>query len=142
MQISHPGIFSKLSILLSSACIIHCLSFPIIILMIPALAPLMSSTLETILVLSVVPLSAVGFIPTWRKHKNMRFLYIYASSLALLLIGQFGFTHTHDSGIATFASFEHLTEIVLIIAGAVGLAWVIYKNNKHTHVCSNPHHHH
>ncbi|MCH8557299.1 MAG: MerC domain-containing protein [Balneolia bacterium] len=142
MHISHPGIFSKLSIVLSSACIIHCLSFPIIILLLPALAQFFSSTFETILVLSIIPLSAIGFLPTWRKHKNMRYLYIYLGSLILMLVGQFAFTHSHDMVSANFASMEHLAEIFLITLGAIGLAWVIYKNNKHTHVCKNPHHHH
>jgi len=142
LNIPYPHLFSKISIVLSSVCIVHCLSFPILILALPTMAQFMSSTVELIIILSVIPISAVGFIPTWVKHKNKRLLYIYLGSLVLLLLGQFAISHSHESGGVNMASLEYVFETLLLLGGAFGMAWVIYKNNKHTHVCRNPHHQH
>jgi hypothetical protein len=138
-KVSQRTVFSRISILLSSVCVIHCLSFPVIIFAIPALAQFMSSTVEFILIISVIPISAAGFFPTWVKHKNYRTLVKYIGSAALMLIGLLAFPHAHD---APAGSLPSLMESAFIIAGALGMAWVMYRINKHTHVCSNPHHHH
>lgn len=135
-------IFSRASIALSSLCIIHCLSFPILITLLPALSHFVSHTMETILILSVLPLSALGFFPTWKKHKNYRYLWIYAGSISTMFFAHFALPHVHITHHAEAASFDFLAGISLSIAGALGLAWVIYKNRRHTHVCRNPHHKH
>ncbi len=137
-HVSQTSIFSRLSIVLSSLCILHCLAFPFVILALPAAAQFLGNTIESILILSVIPLSILAFVPTWLKHKNRRNLQIYLGSLCLLLFGHFVFSHAHTGGV----SFESVMETILVISGALGLAWVIYRNNRHTHVCTNPHHHH
>lgn len=134
MQLSQQSFFSRMSILLSSICIIHCLSVPLIILALPALAGFFPDVVETIIIASVIPISALSFIPTWTKHKNQKLLLFYVLSVFLLLTGHFGH---HYLGL-----FNGITEFILMISGAFGLAVVIYRNNRHTHVCKNPHHHH
>ncbi|MCC5933167.1 MAG: MerC domain-containing protein [Candidatus Cyclonatronum sp.] len=140
--ISQVNIFSKLSIYLSSICIIHCLAVPVLIVALPAMSFFTGSTFEMILILTVVPLSAFGFFPTWMRHKNKTYLTVYLTSVLLLLTGQFGFSHDHSASGVHMASFEHLAELVILVSGALGLAWVTYKNSKHTHSCKNPHHKH
>jgi hypothetical protein len=134
--------FSKISIAISSLCIIHCLSFPLLILALPAVSHLFSDTVEAIILLSVIPLSALGFFPTWRKHKNYRFLSIYLGSLAVMLLAHFSLPHVHITHHAEAASLEFLVSTSLSVLAALSLAWVIYRNKRHTHVCANPHHHH
>ncbi len=141
------NLFSRISIFLSSICVIHCLSVPFIVLLIPTFAQFMSNTVEAVLVLSVVPLSAIGFLPTWRKHKNYSLLYKYLLSITALLTGQFVLHSSHSNllngGISDPQVLLMLAgEWILLLGGAIGLAYTIYKNNKHTHVCKNPHHHH
>jgi hypothetical protein len=135
MQIlTYQPLLSRLSIFLSSLCVIHCLSVPIVIILLPALSGFFTETVETIFILSVVPISAFGFFPKWLAHKNYALLIGYFSSIAIMIISHFGFHH--------FGSHNHLTESIFLIIGAALLGVMIYKNNRHTHVCKNPHHHH
>ncbi|AXJ01037.1 MerC mercury resistance protein [Cyclonatronum proteinivorum] len=136
------NLFSRISIFLSSLCVIHCLAVPFLILFLPALSFFTGSTFESILILTVVPLSAAGFFPTWLRHKNRTYLTVYVSSILLLLIGQFAVSHNHHVTLAQTASLGYFSEIILLTVGALGLAWVTYKNAKHTHSCTNPHHKH
>ena len=98
------------------------------------MAGLFSNTIEMVFILAIVPVSAFGFFPTWVRHKNHARLAGYFISLAAIL---FGFFYFHDGHHST-----NFFQIGLMATGAFGLAYNIYKNNKHTHVCSNPHHHH
>lgn len=135
-------IYSRLSIILSSLCIVHCLSFPVLIALIPTFSHFLSHTLESYIILSVLPLSALGFFPTWIKHKNFRYLWIYLSSLAIMMIAHFALPHEHLNHHAEAASVSFLMGTSFSIIAALSLAWVIYKNRRHTHVCANPHHQH
>lgn len=134
--------FSKISIYLSSLCVIHCLTVPFLIILLPAMSFFAGSTFEMILILTVIPLSAIGFFPTWQKHKNLSYLIIYLSSVFFLLIGQFVLSHSHEATAVHAATFEHVAQLLMLVSGALGLAWVTYKNSKHTHSCKNPHHKH
>lgn len=145
-------LFSRLSLLLSGLCVLHCMAMPILLLTIPALSSLFPSYLESLLVLSILPLSGFGFIPTWKKHRNNRLLQSYLLGLGIILITHIGF---HYSDIEHFfwgghfdGSHNHshagfyLTESTLMIVGSAILAWTTWKNNRHTHVCKNPNHIH
>ncbi len=134
-------IFSKLSILLSSLCVLHCLATPIVLVLLPAIATFFSETFEQILVLSVVPFSLAGFLPTWLRHKDNKLLVIYILSISLILISQFVLhvNHLH----LTDGTIPAMTWIrtAVTFSGALLLAWVVFRNNRHTHYCTHPHHH-
>lgn len=132
--LTYQPLLSRLSIFLSSLCVIHCLSVPVVIILLPAMSGFFSSTLETVFILSVVPISAFGFFPKWLHHKNYGLLISYFSAVTLMLVSHFGFHH--------FGFHNHLTESFLLIIGAAVLGVTIYRNNRHTHVCKNPYHHH
>jgi hypothetical protein len=143
----HPSgnFLSKASLTLSSVCLIHCLAMPFVILLLPAISQFMSETVETVLILAVIPISAIAFVPTWLKHKNFRLGGIFLFGLTVILIGQFGMDHHHDFLSNTdqheaILGFVGRTTVLMI--GVFSLAWATYRNNKHTHVCKNPHHHH
>lgn len=133
-------VFSRISIFLSSLCIVHCLATPFILLLLPTLSTFFSETLERILILLVIPLSLVGFMPRWLAHKNYANLLIYVFSVLLILFSQFILhsSHSHEA----YASLAHLpwAGTAVTFTGAFMLAWVVYKNNRHTHSCSHPHH--
>lgn len=138
--------------ILSGLCVVHCLTTPVLVVLLPAMSTFFSTSVETALVVSVIPLSAIGFIPTWRKHRNNRLLTYYVVGIAIMLATHLGFHytgleeliigHSHDG------SHDHahlgitLTESSLMILGASILAWSIWKNNRHTHSCKNPNHVH
>ena len=134
-------LFSNITYVFSSVCLLHCLAVPFIILLMPAIALLFSELIETLLIVSIIPISAIGFAPTWFRHKNYRLLRIYLLSLLTLVGGHFLFHSEHlSSGLTLNAQL--FGQLTLTLIGAIGLAYAVYKNNKHTHVCSNPHHDH
>ncbi len=131
------SLFSRSSVVLSSVCLVHCLATPFIILALPSMSVFFSDTLELILILSVVPLSLAAFMPTWWKHKNVKLAIQFGIGLALVMISQFLFHQHTTSDVAV--RFPGMMSMAL---GAGILAWSIYKNNRHTHVCNVPGHVH
>jgi hypothetical protein len=111
-----------------------------------------STTIETVLVMSVLPLSAISFIPTWRKHRNNRLLAYYAAGISIMLLTHLAFHYSGLENMLTGHNHEgvhdhahlgiSLTESSLMILGATLLAWATWKNNRHTHTCKNPNHVH
>lgn len=137
----------NLSYIFSSICLIHCLAMPFVILLIPAFSHFLSDTFELILILSVIPISIYAFLPTWLNHKNSLLGTIFVIGVLLILISQFGMDHLHALDPAQiFASNDNTIKFIsrtgVMISGVVLIALAVYRNNKHTHVCHNPHHHH
>ncbi|GEM_PF-548330 len=135
------NIFVKLSIFLSSLCVIHCLATPFVLLLLPALSTLFSETIEIVLVLSVVPLSMAGFLPTWLRHKNNRLMILYVLSIGMILFSQFVLHVSHDHAEHGSISIMNWVRTGVTFSGALLLAWVVFNNNRHTHYCTHPHHH-
>ena len=138
---------SQLSYFISSLCLIHCLMMPFVILLLPAFSAFFTDTLETILLLSVIPVSLYAFLPTWNKHRNVSLAVMFVSGLSLVLFAQFGIQHQHFTTLGSYFAAMVSEPLVLIrlgmlISGVVLLSISVYRNNKHTHVCHNPHHHH
>lgn len=107
----------------------------------------MNETVETALIVGIVPVSLFGFLPTWLKHRNFRLGAIFLVGLILIMASQFAVGHHHDLSVAQILSqsepmIDFIVRTLSMIAGVSMLAYATYKNNRHTHVCSNPHHHH
>lgn len=142
LKINHrKSILANVSIVFSSVCVLHCLMTPFLILLLPAIAEFFSETMETVLVLAIIPLSLVGFIPTWIRHKNYALFRIFVLGLSLVIFSQL-FIHTPHDSLVTHSSIwpglNYLKSILMFI-GAAFLAFSVYKNNKHTHVCRHKH---
>lgn len=137
----------NLSYIFSSICLIHCLMMPFVILLIPAFSSFFNDTIEILLILLVIPVSAYAFFPTWKNHKNPKLLVVFVGGLVLVLFSQFGLEHVHMTAIDQIFSFNEnsihfLSRTVLLFMGVLTIAITVYRNNKHTHMCHNPHHHH
>ena len=135
------NIFTRISILLSSLCVVHCLATPFLLVLIPAISTFFSESLERILVLSVIPLSLIGFAPTWLRHKDYHLVIVYAASIMLILFGQFFLHVNHDQLVPGSIPVITWLRSGVTLTGALLLAWAVYKNNRHTHYCTHPHHH-
>jgi hypothetical protein len=137
----------NLSYIFSSICLVHCLTMPFIILLIPAFSHFMSDTIELILIVSIIPISLYAFVPTWLAHKNSSLGVLFSAGILLILFSQFGMDHFHSvepTQIFTnsHSAIQFFSRTGIMVLGVVLLALSVYKNNKHTHVCRNPHHHH
>lgn len=145
---SKTGIFSSLSAVFSTICVAHCMIHPFMILLLPAVAGFFSHALEVGLILATVPVSLIGFLPTWLKHRNRRRLWIYLGSVVLILVGQFAFHVDHEAystalaGLTPLEIAQTYLKPFLTFLGALTMAWAMYTNNRHTHYCHNAEHEH
>lgn len=139
--------FSNISLFLSSLCLLHCLAMPVLLITLPAVSHLLPPQFELVLILAIIPISLVGFVPTWLRHRDLTLGVMFAVGLLLILLSQFGISHNHEVS-ATQLSHDHshlasfLAQTGVMLVGVLLLAVSVYRNNKHTHVCKNPHHHH
>ncbi len=128
----------KLSIWLSSLCLIHCLITPFIIILLPSVSGFFSGWVEAMLIFAVVPISSVAFFPIWIKHKNKMRLVEFLVGIGIVLFVQLFFHDLDHSGF----HFDQLTETIFMIIGTGLIAFATYKNKKHTHTCTVPNHEH
>jgi hypothetical protein len=79
--------FDRTAIALSTACVIHCLAFPIIAVALPSLIALNLSdeSLHLWLLFAVVPVSIFALAQGCDKHKSYRALLAGFTGLAILL---------------------------------------------------------
>jgi uncharacterized membrane protein YqjE len=126
-------------------------------LLIPAFSTFFNRTVESLIVLTLIPLSMLGFFPTWLKHKNGRLLSFYLIGLLTVIFTHLGFhylsinlniipffshTHGHEAQLTNHSHPDFSFEIVFMIIGSIFMAWATWKNNRHTHTCKNPNHMH
>lgn len=132
-------LLDKLTFSLSSLCIVHCLSLPLVIVFLPAIGTFFTETIELIFIISIIPISISGFLPVWLRHRTSKRLVEFLAGLSLLIISQFALHQRVD--FHTFLIESSLLTMISII-GTVLMAYAIYKNRRHTHVCRNPAHDH
>jgi hypothetical protein len=144
---TRPVFYSRLAQLLSGLCLLHCLAMPFVVVLLPGVSPFFGDAFEFWITLSVVPVAAIGFIPTWLSHRNGFIAFKFAAGLALLVLGGTIFHESHESvvhaaeGTAILeAGFSARTLISL--SGALLLGFTMFRNNRHVHTCHNPHHQH
>lgn len=128
----------KVSIWLSSLCLIHCLITPFILILLPSISTFFSGWVELVLVIGIFPISMIAFFPIWIKHKNKIRLVEFLSGLSLIAIAQF-IIYFHEHG---GYSLESIFEMLLMVLGTGLIAYATYRNRRHTHHCHNPHHVH
>jgi ABC-type microcin C transport system permease subunit YejB len=131
--------YQKISIWLSSLCLIHCLVTPFIIILLPSISSFVDGWVEKALIAAVVPISLIAFLPIWWKHKNWYRFIELITGISLVLIAQW-FTSGH--GHHEPASLEAIFEIIFMISGTGLIAYATFRNRRHTHHCHNPNHVH
>jgi uncharacterized membrane protein YeaQ/YmgE (transglycosylase-associated protein family) len=131
------GILSRSSVFLSSVCLIHCMATPFLVLALPSFSVFFTDAVEWALILAVVPVSLAAFVPTWLKHKDRGLLLRFLAGLTFVLVSQFLFHQHHHSVVSL-----QWPGMVSMAIGAFLMAWAIYRNNRHTHVCTVPGHAH
>ncbi len=131
--------YQKISIWLSSVCLIHCLITPFIIVLLPSVSSFADGWVESALIAAVIPISLVAFMPIWWRHKNWNRLIELSLGITLVLVAQWiSFGHEHHS----LFDFEGFSELVLMVSGTGLIAYATFRNRRHTHHCHNPHHVH
>ncbi len=136
-------IWSRISIFFSSLCLVHCMVHPFVIMLLPLASEFVGHTMENIFIIMVVPVSLVGFIPTWLNHRNIKLISYFSLGLVILVAAQFLIPENGQlSGFGGTALKTEYFKSLFIFIGAGFLAWSTFKNSRHTHICKNPHHIH
>lgn len=143
MPHTQQSLLSKITITLSSLCVVHCMLTPFIILLLPALADLFSERIENVLILSIVPISMVAFLSKWWHHRNTILLVLLSAGLLLVLYSQF-FLHGDHEAVrpSTGLTTAQYMRSGMLFSGATLVAFSVYRINRHTHVCNHPEHQH
>lgn len=123
----------KLAIALSSICVVHCLFFPLIIVLVPSLSAVLNVDHDVFhkgLLYIVVPLGLFALFLGYRRHKNSTVLWIGLSALfALSTISMLGHKVLGEQ-----------LEVILTVITASILAYAHFRNFKFSkhHQCNTP----
>lgn len=136
---------TRITNILATLVVLHCIVHPFVILMLPFLSNFFSKTVQIILLLLLIPVGSLGFFPFWKRHKNYNLLAAFILGLALIYSGEFLVPHANNavsiSAIFTgHASAPHYVKMGIMLSGAVLLAVANYYNCRHARQCDNPGH--
>jgi drug/metabolite transporter (DMT)-like permease len=124
----HSHLLHKTGMTLSFLCLIHCLSMPFIITLLPIVAEgFLNHTLEIMLVVGSFVLAVLLLTKDYKAHHKISPLLLLISSSVLQYIGLFVVNESQES--------------IYVISGSVLMAIAYLTNwNMHQKTCSNHEH--
>ena len=114
--LKHSTSLDRIGVFVSTLCIIHCILFPLLIILIPTTRGLFNDLLieGTLLFLGIV-VGCISFVSSFKIHKNTKPLMIGLSGIALLTIDLFVLRGANNH----FDLFGFLSVQPLMILGGV-----------------------
>lgn len=165
MKKSTLHILDNIGFSLSTLCAIHCLIFPILLIVLPLLgmAFFLNATAEKVFVVGSVLLAALSIFYGFRHHKNWLPFTVYIVSAVLLLTATFFMEHNHahsndhseaNSHHPTHSEHDHAHEelsaenrpqgnplsLAIVVLGGVGIAISHYLNRRLYKTCTDHKH--
>ena len=117
-----------ISIVISFACIVHCLFFPALLILLPTLLSSINNELiHSILLVFIYPISIYAIYIGFKKHHNKALVVQGISGIFILTLALF----MHE---LSFLGLE--LEAILTIMGAVVLAIAHFKNFRRSSIVS------
>ncbi len=117
-----PGILDSTAVALSGLCLLHCLTLPLLIAVLPFVGQFAQGHFHMQMLLVVLPVSIIAFSLGFRRHHTIG---IVASGFAGMLLLVLGATVVHDSyGVAA--------DRAVTISAALILATAHYFNNRYS----------
>ncbi len=112
-----------ISIWLSSICLIHCLTLPLITISIPLFGKYMEGHFHSLMLFIVIPVSIVALTKGYQNHKN----------IIIVIFGLFG-----GIGVILGATYIHYmsnysSDTLITISGSMVLALAHFFNNRSSH---------
>lgn len=120
--IQHSRRWDRTGLVLATLCLVHCLSFPFIVILLPsAQVFLQSPWLESSILLAGIAVGTISFYASYRKHRQKRPVLIGLIGVSLLTISLFvSDPHSHHQmGLAALDPWVLLGGL-LLIAGHFG----------------------
>lgn len=125
--IKHSKFWDRAGIFVASLCLVHCLLFPFIILLLPAARQLFANPiLEGVILFLGISVGSISFMTTYKKHRKPYPIMIGLTGVALLSLNLFVFAEgeAHTEVLGGF-----ILDPLMIIGGAfliIGHAWNIH----------------
>jgi MerC mercury resistance protein len=110
----------NMAVVLSGVCLLHCLTLPVLIALIPFMSQFGEGHFHVQMLLVVLPVSIMAFSLGFRRHR-VKSVITWGGIGMLLLV--FGATVVHDS-------FGLVADRTVTICAALILAFAHYFNNK------------
>ncbi len=153
----------------SVACAVHCIALPLLVVLMPmlGLGVLLDITLERVFVVATIVLASVNLCWGFTIHRKARVLFMLAAGAAMLVSAVFVLPHSH-AVVTTVAAGDHAghghhddaihiahaggvtaqrpqnstSGLLLLIAGAAGIAGSHLVNRRLCRTCVKCHAHH
>ena len=117
---SPSDLLDRIAIAMSGLCLLHCIAFPILLVMIPVIGEFGSGHFHLQILVFVLPVSLVALGSGFLRHRNAAVLLAGALGLGLLLLGA---TWAHST-------LGLMADRLATIAGSVVLALAHYANSR------------
>ena len=122
------GFLDNMAVALSGICLVHCLTLPVLIALIPFMSQFAEGHFHVQMLLVVMPVSIMAFSLGFRRHR-VKSVIIWGGVGMLLLV--LGATVVHDS-------FGLVADRTVTICAALILAFAHYFNNRFSrHIVAN-----
>ena len=110
----------KLAVSLSMLCVVHCLAFPLILALLPAMSvlPLPPEAFHLWMIVAVIPISIYALTLGCKKHKKV----------SVVVIGIIGLLHLVSAVILGESLIGEAGEKLLTVIGAVLISFSHYRN--------------
>lgn len=117
------SLLDKGAVALSSICLLHCLTLPLLIVVLPFLAQIGEDHFHVQMLVVVLPVSIIAFTLGHRRYRNKCVITWGVVGMLLLVIG----------GTITHSSYGIVADRVLTICGTLIIAAAHYFNNRLSH---------
>jgi len=118
--LTSPGLLDKIAVTLSSLCLLHCLTLPLLIVVLPFLAQLDADHFHIQMLVVILPISIIAFTLGYRRHCNKCVITWGVIGMLLLIIG----------GTIAHSAYGIIADRILTICGALIIAVAHYFNNR------------
>lgn len=121
-----PEILDKAAVVLSGACLLHCLALPLVIVLLPFLNEVAIDQWHAPMLLVVIPVSVFAFSIGFRLHANRGVIAAGVAGILLMVIG----------GTLAHYLLGLTADRILTVSGAIVLAVAHYRNSRLSRHCN------
>jgi len=122
------GFLDNMAVALSGICLVHCLTLPVLIALVPFMSQFAEGHFHVQMLLVVLPVSIMAFSLGFRRHRVKRVIIWGGVGMLLLVLGA---TVIHDS-------FGLVADRTVTICAALILAFAHFFNNRFSrHIVAN-----
>jgi hypothetical protein len=118
----NPSLLDHAAVALSGVCLLHCLTLPVLIAIVPFLAQFGEGHFHVQMLVVVLPVSLIAFSLGFRRHHNMSIIAWGVVGMLLLILG----------GTVAHNSYGLVADRIVTICGALILAVAHYFNNRYS----------